>query len=180
MPKCKFITTEGLQTLCAEDKAIIVDVREQDEYDREHIINARCMPLSILSKNKMADCPKDKVIVFHCQSGSRTHQAQDKLLSMGFDNVYILEGGLSAWKKSNGMVSTDKKAPLPLMRQVQIIVGFMVLLGIILSYLVSPYLNLISAFFGAGLLFAGISGYCGLAKILLILPYNKSNKQRGN
>ena len=63
------------------------------------------------------------------------------------------------------------------MRQVQIIVGLMVIFGIVLGLTISPYLSLISLFFDAGLLFAGISGFCGLASLLMFLPYNKSTKQ---
>lgn len=65
------------------------------------------------------------------------------------------------------------KEPLPIMRQVQIIVGFMVLLGVVLSFTVSQYFAILSGFFGAGLLFAGLTGTCGLAVMLEFLPYNK-------
>ena len=77
------------------------------------------------------------------------------------------------WKQQHKPTQLNRNAPLPIMRQVQIIVGFMVLLGIVLAYFVSPGFMFISAFFGAGLLFAGISGTCGLAKLLMLLPYNK-------
>ena len=83
---------------------------------------------------------------------------------------------MTAWKKDGNATNKNKNEPLPLMRQVQIIVGFMVILGVVLSYTVSPYFNLLSAFFGAGLLFSGISGFCGLANVLMLLPYNKRKR----
>ena len=64
------------------------------------------------------------------------------------------------------------KENLPIMRQVQIIVGFMVLLGVVLSFTVSQYFAILSCFFGAGLLFVGLAGICSLAVMLEFLPYN--------
>ena len=180
MSNYKSITAKELESLQEAGDVLILDIREQDEFNREHIPGARCVPLSGFNPDKLAENhDKESIVVFHCQSGNRTHQAREKLAATGFDQVCILEGGLSAWKKSAGETKGCEKAPLPLMRQVQIIVGAMVLLGIVLGYLFSPLFALISAFFGAGLLFAGISGYCGLAKVLLLLPYNRCSKKRG-
>jgi rhodanese-related sulfurtransferase len=173
MNKCINIDPKKTQALLAAGNAVLVDIRGANEYAREHIAGAHCLPLSAISGAFLSSYPKDAPIIFHCQSGNRTKQAENKFLSLGFDNVYILEGGMNAWKKYGNTTATNKNEPLPLMRQVQIIVGFMVVLGIFLSYAVSPYFNFLSAFFGAGLLFAGISGFCGLANVLMLLPYNR-------
>jgi rhodanese-related sulfurtransferase len=173
MNRCINIDSKKTQALLASGNAILVDIRESDEHAREHIKGAQCLPLSTFSDDCLSSSPKDTPIIFHCQSGNRTKQAEDKFLSLGFKNVYVLEGGMNAWKKCGNTTATNKNEPLPLMRQVQMIVGFMVVLGVVLSYTVSPYFNLLSAFFGAGLLFAGISGFCGLANVLMFLPYNK-------
>jgi rhodanese-related sulfurtransferase len=66
-----------------------------------------------------------------------------------------------------------KNAPLPLMRQVQITAGSLVLLGLILSNVVAPAWILLSWFVGAGLVFAGVSGFCGMARLLALMPWNK-------
>ena len=180
MSNYKSISPKELKLLQEAGNVLVLDIREQDEFDREHIPGASCTPLSGFSSDEIARITDNETIaVFHCQSGNRTHQAREELAATDFDQVCILEGGLSAWKKNGGETKKCEKAPLPLMRQVQIIVGAMVLLGIILGYLFSPLFTLISAFFGAGLLFAGISGYCGLAKFLLLLPYNQCSKKRG-
>jgi rhodanese-related sulfurtransferase len=176
MSRCKeLISAKELQLLCNEDKAVVIDIREQDEYNREHIVYAKCVPLSELSKSKdwLNSLSKNKTIVFHCQSGNRTRQAQGKFSELGIENSCILEHGINGWKKNGGKTVLNQQEPLPIMRQVQIIVGFMIVLGVVLSYVVSPYFNLVSAFFGAGLLFAGISGSCALAKVLMFLPFNK-------
>jgi len=169
MELCKTITPKEFLELKDKNPRLI-DIRSESEHLREKISEAECMPIEKISDEQFG---KDDILVFHCQSGNRTQQLQKIISKIHCKEIYILEGGISAWKKSSYPTELDNKAPLPLMRQVQIIVGFMVVLGVILSYTVSPYFNLLSAFFGAGLLFAGLSGYCGLARILMLLPYNK-------
>lgn len=63
----------------------------------------------------------------------------------------------------------DKSQPLPLMRQVQIAAGVLILLGVALGYAVNSGF-LLSAFVGAGLAFAGITGFCGMARLLALMP----------
>jgi Protein of unknown function (DUF2892) len=68
----------------------------------------------------------------------------------------------------------NRKAPLPIMRQVQIAAGSLVLLGIRLAVLASPWFMALSAFVGAGLIVAGITGVCGMASLLRHMPWNRS------
>ncbi len=65
---------------------------------------------------------------------------------------------------------------LPLMRQVQIAAGSLVLLGLILSQTVAPAWIFHTWFVGAGLVFAGVSGFCGLARLLAVLPWNRMRR----
>jgi hypothetical protein len=59
------------------------------------------------------------------------------------------------------------------MRQVQIVAGLLVLTGVVLGFVLNPAFFGISAFVGAGLTFAGISGWCGMAKLLALMPWNR-------
>ena len=59
------------------------------------------------------------------------------------------------------------------MRQVQIVAGSLVLLGVVLGTTVSPLFLLLSGFVGAGLVFAGLSGWCGMAQLLALAPWNR-------
>ena len=155
-----------------QDKAVLIDVREPDEYVREHIPQAHLVPLSGFNPE---DFPRDhdKVAVFHCRSGTRTEAAAPQILQSGFKDVYQLEGGLQAWRKAGLAVNENRRAPISIMRQVQIAAGGLVLLGAVLAGLVSPWFIALSGFVGAGLMFAGISGACAMATVLARMPWNR-------
>ncbi len=66
------------------------------------------------------------------------------------------------------------RAVIPIMRQVQIIVGATVLLAVVLGVLISPWILVVAGLMGAGLLFAGLTGTCGMATVLRYMPWNRS------
>ncbi len=153
----------------------LVDLREPDEYAREHIEAAVSMPLSSLDK-AAAHLSTVKKVVFHCKSGMRTDANCARIETYVNDQGYILAGGLDAWKSSGLPTKTDASAPLEINRQVQITAGLLILAGALLGYFVNPAFIGISAFVGAGLLFAGLSGWCGMANLLAVMPWNKAMK----
>jgi rhodanese-related sulfurtransferase len=154
--------------------AALVDVREPDEHARERIPGARSVPLSRLREVELTVAAGQPVL-FHCRSGARTAGHADRLAEKAGDReALIVEGGLDAWKKAGLPVATDRRQPLELMRQVQIAAGSMVVLGVVLGVAVSPLFYALSGFVGAGLVFAGVTGTCGLANLLRRMPWNRS------
>jgi rhodanese-related sulfurtransferase len=103
----------------------------------------------------------------------RTDANAAQLASASPCQAYLLEGGIEAWRKAGLPVIDDAKAPLEIMRQVQITAGLLVLTGVILSLTVAPAWIGLSAFVGAGLTFAGATGWCGMAKLLAVMPWNR-------
>ncbi len=85
----------------------------------------------------------------------------------------VLEGGVDAWAAAGLPVDEDKKQPIEIMRQVQIAAGGLVLAGVVLGLLVHPVFFGLSAFVGAGLAFAGLTGFCGMARLLASAPWNR-------
>jgi rhodanese-related sulfurtransferase len=155
------------------DGAVLVDVREADEYARERIPGARHHALARLDAENPAR-PGDDVLVFHCRSGARTKANASKLAAAaGSCEAYILEGGIEAWKKAGLPTALDRGQPIELMRQVQIAAGSLVLVGVLLGALVAPAFYALSAFVGAGLVFAGVTGFCGMARLLAVMPWNR-------
>lgn len=177
MAKIIEITPSEYQQLTAKNEVILCDIREPDEHNRERIAEAINTPLSSFHHDDLHKIGKGKTLVFHCQSGNRTKMNANKFANLEHDKVYILTGGVSEWKKSGFATIQDEKAPLPIMRQVQMVAGTLILLGVVLAYLVNPAFILLSGFVGAGLFFAGATGFCGMANILMFLPYNKKQCQ---
>ena len=169
----KTITPEDAARLLREG-ATLVDVREPDEHTRERIPGARNLPLSRLEEAELA-LPAGQPVLFHCRSGARTQgNAQRLAAKAGLGQAYGVEGGLQAWKQAGLPVAEDRRQPLELMRQVQITAGSLVLLGVVLGALVSPWFYGLAGFVGAGLVFAGVTGTCGLASLLRLMPWNRA------
>lgn len=163
------ITPQACRQLL-EQGALLVDIRAADEYAREHIPGARHIALETLER--AAPIAGDDVVIFHCRSGNRTQMNAARLAGCVPGQARILEGGLDAWKQAGFPVQKDAGQPLEMQRQVQIAAGSMVLLGTLLSVFVSPWFLLLTGFVGCGLMFAGISGFCGLARVLMKAPWN--------
>jgi len=89
---------ERLQTPGA--KPLVVDVREQNEYDAGHIDGVRLAPLGNVEA-ELADVPKDTEILLICRSGNRSGKAADRLAARGYTNLTNVEGGMLAWE-ANG------------------------------------------------------------------------------
>lgn len=152
-------------------RAVLVDVRETDEFARSHVRGALSQPLSTWEKAHLTiDTQAD--VIFTCRSGMRTAAACDRLAARVSGQAFVLDGGLDAWVKAGLPVETNANAPMEIFRQVQIASGSLVLLGIILGFLVGTTWFCLSAFVGAGLTFAGVSGFCGMARLLMLAPWN--------
>lgn len=172
MSELKTITPERAAALIREGAAL-VDIREADEHARERIPGARHHALSRIDAEHPAR-PGDDVLIFHCRSGMRTKGNAARLAAAAPNcESYIVEGGLDAWKKAGLPVTRDASQPIEIMRQVQIGAGSLVLLGVVLGALVTPVFYTLSAFVGAGLLFAGVTGFCGMARLLALMPWNR-------
>jgi rhodanese-related sulfurtransferase len=155
------------------DGAVLVDIREADEHARERIPGARHHALSRIDAETPLR-PGDDALIFHCRSGARTRSNAPKLSAAAPQcETYILEGGLDAWKKAGLPVALDRKQPIEIIRQVQIAAGSLVLIGVLLGVFVAPAFHALPAFVGAGLLFAGVSGFCGMARLLAVMPWNR-------
>ncbi|QEY25312.1 rhodanese family protein [Neisseria zalophi] len=155
--------------------AVLVDIRQSDEYRREHIEGAVLQPLNQINEHGLSETlQKAECLIFHCKSGMRTRNAAEVLSQKAAGKeAFILEKGLDGWKSSGLPTQKDHSQPLEMMRQVQIAAGSLALLGALLGWAVSPLFYLLCAFVGAGLLTAGLTGFCGMARILALMPWNR-------
>ena len=106
----------GFKSLSVEDTAqsikdglIIIDVREQDEYDQAHLENAILVPLSTVSAEKINELnPTNKTILIHCRSGKRSKVAANVLISQGYSGEILeLDEGINAWIESEQPVISN-------------------------------------------------------------------------
>jgi rhodanese-related sulfurtransferase len=164
------IRAHDLADQLAAQRVQVIDVREPMEYAGGHIAGSLNVPLSRIAQ---ADLPQGPLVLV-CQSGTRSGKALAQLLHQGHPHpLSDLEGGIPAWQQAGLPLRKLSNAPLPLMRQVQIAAGSLVLLGVVLSQAVAPGWIWLSGFVGAGLVFAGVSGFCGMARLLAAMPWNR-------
>ena len=132
-----------------DEGAILVDIREADEYAREHIPGGRHLALSQLDEAEIA-AHHGRAVIFHCRSGARTRSNAAALAAKVDEScdVLMLEGGLDGWRKAGLPTEVDRRQPLELQRQVQIGAGGLALLGTILGLSISPWFFAIPLFVG--------------------------------
>ncbi len=170
----KTIDVGTLKRWMDSGEAVVVDVREPAEHAAENIAGATLLPLGGVTKNALPETAGKKLVI-HCRSGKRSTSACENLLAEDPNlEIYNLEGGISAWGAAGHSVASSGKFFLPLDRQVQLTIGLGVLIGSLLAYFVNPMFFILTGFFGAGLSFAGITGFCGLAMAMAKMPWNQS------
>lgn len=149
-----------------------INVCTPAEYKEKHIPGVQNVPLDGLKKS-LGILQDKKTIYIHCRSGNRGRQAIEALTKLGITAELVnVEGGLLAWDAA-GFATASLTNRLPIMRQVLIAAGSFVLLGYVLSLVVNPSFIYLSVFVGAGLVFAGVSGWCGMSYVLAKMPWNK-------
>ena len=170
------ITPKQLAELCkGSGESDLIDVRTPVEFREVHVKNARNVPLGRLDPAALMQSrsgSQDEPLYVICRSGSRGREACEKFLAAGFANVVNVEGGTLACVEAGLPVIRGKKA-ISLERQVRIAAGLLVLLGAMLGWLVQPAFIGLSAFIGAGLVFAGVTDTCGMGMLLARMPWNQ-------
>jgi rhodanese-related sulfurtransferase len=173
----KTIAPQQLQTLLATEATLpVIDVRTPAEYAQVHVAEARNIPLDILAPRALFESgslPPGQPVYLLCQSGGRATRAAEQFAREGFDTAVVVEGGTQAWAAAGLPVERGAAKTISLERQVRIGAGSLVVLGVLLSWFVHPYLIGLSAFVGAGLVFAGLTDWCGMGLLLAKAPWNR-------
>jgi rhodanese-related sulfurtransferase len=156
----------------SKGSAHLIDVRTPAEYRAIHAEGARLMPLDQLDIEAITtEIPEGATIHLLCKSGNRAKMAAEKLTQAGCSCV-VVTGGTDAWANA-GLPVVRGKATMSLERQVRIIAGLLVLIGVVLGYTVHYYWYGLSGFVGAGLTFAGLTDTCMMGMIIAKMPWNK-------
>jgi rhodanese-related sulfurtransferase len=169
------ITAAALANQARAGKRIdLIDVRTPVEFREMHVDFAKNVPLDQLDPAAVMQSRANSAEPLYviCRSGGRGQQACDRFVKAGFTNVINVEGGTLAAESAGLPMARGKKA-ISLERQVRIAAGSLVLTGVTLGWFVHPAFFGLSAFVGAGLVFAGITDTCGMGMLLARMPWNK-------
>jgi rhodanese-related sulfurtransferase len=170
------ISAGALRQLMAAGPVQLLDVRTPGEFAAGHVPNARLIPLGDLDPAAfLRETGVDGGPVYViCQGGTRARKAMEKFQRAGFNRCVLVEGGTQGWIDAGLPVVRGASKTLPLMRQVQLAVGAISAAGAALALLVNYHFAIIPLITGCGLLFAGLTGICGLALLLAKLPWNRA------
>ena len=158
---------------------LIIDVRENDEFKAEHIPGSIHIPLGEFPAKMPAliELLHGREVVIMCRTGRRARLALDQVPKLcASHSLKTYEGGILEWKKQGRPTRVGGGAHFPIMRQVQITAGSLVFGAVVLSRFVDPAFVWVAGFVGAGLTFAGLSGFCGMAEVLSRMPWNSGNE----
>lgn len=154
--------------------AVLLDVRTPSEFAGRRAVGARNIPLDTIPATiASGKLPKDVTICVLCEKGGRAAIAADHLLKAGHRDVHVVAGGTAAWASEGLPLEGTGRNSISIERQVRIGAGILVLTGVILGFLIHPAFFGLSAFIGAGLVFAGVTDWCGMGLLLARAPWNR-------
>jgi len=158
------------------EKLRFLDVRTPTEHAEIHARGAHLVPLDQLDPATLASVEgfaKNQPFYILCRSGNRAKQAAEKLEKSGYQQCYVVEGGTMAWDEAGLPVTRGATKVISLERQVRIAAGAIVLAGVLLARFANPTFIWLSGFVGAGLIFAGITDWCGMGMLIARMPWNQ-------
>ena len=164
--------TELQNLLVAHPDLPLFDVRTPAEFSEVHVPQARNIPLDELQPGTLP-LRIDEPVYLLCRSGNRATKAAEKFAKEGFTHPIVIEGGTLAWVAANLPVARGTTKVISLERQVRIVAGSLVFLGVLLGWFVHRAFFGLAGFVGAGLVFAGITDFCGMGLLLAKMPWNK-------
>jgi rhodanese-related sulfurtransferase len=167
--------TQLNQIITQEPFTHLIDVRTPSEYHAQHATHSINLPLDLISPSTLTQAkliPSKQPLYIICQTGARSSKAIQKLEAQGVQNLIQVEGGTSSWIAA-GLPTIKKQGAISLERQVRILTGSLIFLGVVLGHFFHPAFYLLCGFIGCGLVWAGITDWCGLGLLLAKMPWNK-------
>lgn len=171
MSKIKKINANQFRACQQDPEHCVVDVRDWPEYSAGSEASC-CLPLSAINAETVAEFVRernltpDQTVVLLCARGMRAQQAAEKLSTLLPNPIAVVDGGHAA-------LNETAPAVISIERQVRIAAGSLVLTGVIAS-IFYPAAIILSGLIGAGLVFAGITDWCGLGLLMMKMPWNKT------
>jgi glyoxylase-like metal-dependent hydrolase (beta-lactamase superfamily II)/rhodanese-related sulfurtransferase len=169
----EMISPKDASALSSKDAQVkFLDVRSVLEFSQLHIKDSINVPIDMLAMkvNELSRISQTYIVL--CRTGNRSAMAADILIQSGIHTVKVMDKGITGWQ--NARLSVIKgEGGISLERQVRVMAGSIVLLGILLSWFICPCFIGISIFVSCGLIYAGLTDNCMMGMLLMKLPYNK-------
>jgi rhodanese-related sulfurtransferase len=178
VPSDSLAPTQVRELRASDPRVRLIDVRTPGEFTSAHIPGSHNVPLDLLREHRddLAVRHADPVVLV-CGTGVRAEQARTLLATSGSDRISVLRGGITAWENDSGEVSRGR-GTWAMERQVRLLAGVLVLIGVVGSTVVRP-MKWLAGFIGAGLSFAAVTNTCAMGKALSFLPYNRTPAVNG-
>jgi len=156
----------------------ILDVRTTAEFQTEALANSIHIPLHELNAESLnaalglRNKPTRRIYLL-CLAGRRAEMAADQLQDKIAQELFVIDGGMTAIKQAQIPLQKGQRQVMSLERQVRIAAGFLVFSGVLLGTFVTPSFYALSGLVGAGLMFAGITDTCMMGMLIARMPWNK-------
>ena len=174
------ISPQRLHALRSKGEVIdLIDVRTPAEYRAGHAVGARLVQLDELNPEVLTThlrqprAGHDLPLYLTCHAGIRAQQAAERLVSAGYRNLVLIEGGTEAWEKA-GLPMQRSGNVISLERQVQIAIGVLLVLKVFFGFTVHELFFAAIPLIGAGLILSGTTRWCGMARLVAMLPWNRN------
>lgn len=173
----RLISVTELHRLLTVNPALtLIDVRTPVEFAEVHLPQARNEPLNRLQPLELIEAgvvAKNRPFYLFCRTDGRAKKAAETFAAAGHPDAYVVEGGTLAWIQADFPVTRGTVKVISLERQVRIAAGALVVTGVVLGWFVHRGFYGLAGFVGAGLVFAGVTDFCGLGLLLARLPWNQ-------
>lgn len=163
---------------------VVLDVSTPGEYHAGHIEGAIFVPVGELDPGTLRartgrpGAGRYETLYLTSRDGARAHQAADRLVEAGYNKLAVLDGGTQAWERAG--LPMVRRAPVPTLdRQVQVAIGTLVLIPVFLGFTIHELFFAAIPLIAAGLIVAGATGWSGMARLLALMPWNRSGRAYG-
>ncbi len=155
---------------------IILDVREKEEFQAEHVAESISCPLSqfdLLAPGIIRGL-KDEQITVMCRSGKRANLALNELkkIDPNHHKYSVYDGGILKWKSEGKPLQSVTITTVPVMRQVLMVASTMLLVSFFGYHIIHPGFIYLTLLVGVGLGLAGFFGFCPMMIMLQKMPWN--------
>jgi len=155
--------------------ALLLDVRSPAEFRSGRVQGAVNLPLERVNATTVRALLQGReqaTVLLLCASGGRARSAAQRLASSGLKTL-VVQGGTNSCEQAGLPIEREKGGVISLERQVRIAAGTLVATGVILGTTIHPGFYGISGFIGCGLVFSGITDWCGMGLLIARAPWNK-------